>query len=154
MTTLDNLLDQALDIAGTLFQTDSLIIGDESEMLGREISGQSGILASITGTAPNMTLTGLSGLTAESIGKFVTISGAASAGNNGTFLITQYLSATSAVILNVSGVGGDANNGSIVWVERYPWSAEDDHNYHRTDRAAIKGVAYDAGIPTYFRKNY
>jgi len=150
-TTLDNLLDQALDIAGTLFQTDSLTINDESQMLGREISGQSGIAASITGTAPDMTLTGLTGLTTESIGKFITISGAASAGNNGTFLITQYVSATSAVILNTSGVGGDANNGSIVWTERYPWSAEDDHNYHRTDRAAIKGVAYDAGIPTYFK---
>ena len=150
-TTLDNLLDQALDIAGTLFQTDSLTIGDESEMLGREISGQTGSSLSITGTAPNMTLTGLTGLTAGSIGKFITVSGAASAGNNGTFLITQYVSATSAVILNTAGVGGDANNGSISWTERSPWSAEDDHNYHRTDRAAIKGVAYDAGIPTYFK---
>src|SRR5690606_9841086 len=25
------------------------------------------------------------------------------------------------------------------------------HNYHRTDRAAIKGVAYDADVPTYYR---
>jgi len=53
--------------------------------------------------------------------------------------------------LNVSGVAGDANNGSISWTQRLPWSAEDDHNFHRTDRSLIKGVAYDAAIPTYLQ---
>lgn len=151
MTTLDNLIDQALDIAGTLFQTDSLILSEESQQLGRAYAGQTGSSVSIAGAAPTMTLTGLTGMTAESINNFITLEGAASPGNNGTFLITAFNSATSVDILNTSGVGGDANNGSISWTERRPWSAEDDHNYHRTDRAAIKGVAYDADIPTYFQ---
>jgi hypothetical protein len=150
-TTLDNLIDQALDIAGTLFQTDALIIGDESQQLGRAYVGQTGSAVSIAGTAPTMTLTGLTGMTAQSINNFITLEGVASPGNNGTFLITAYNSATSVDILNASGVGGDANNGSISWTERRPWSAEDDHNYHRTDRAAIKGVPYDADIPTYYQ---
>ena len=38
-----------------------------------------------------------------------------------------------------------------VWTERNPYSLQDDLNYERTDRAAIKGVGYDAPIPTYQR---
>jgi len=89
MTTLDNLLDQALDIAGTLFQSDSLNIADESQMLGSAIAGQTGAAVSISGAAPDMTLTGLTGITADHINTFVTISGAATGANNGTFLITE-----------------------------------------------------------------
>lgn len=151
MTTLSNLLDQALDIAGTLFQTDGLDTSEESLMLGRALPGQTGAAASITGTAPDMTVGGLTGMTTASINTFLTISGAATGGNNGTFLVTEFINANTVVVLNASGVGGDANNGSIDWVQRAPFSAEDDHNYHRTDRAAIKGVPYDADIPTYFR---
>lgn len=151
MTTLDNLIDQALDIAGTLFQTDDLITSEEPQQLGRAYTGQTGSAVSIAGIAPTMTITGLTGMTTASVNNFLTLSGAASAGNNGTFLITAYNSATSVDILNTSGVGGDANNGSISWTERRPWSSEDDHNYHRTDRAAIKGVSYDAAIPTYYQ---
>lgn len=150
-TTPDNLLDQALDIAGTLFQTDDLTITEESQQLGRAYSGQAGSTASISGAPPTMTVSGLTGMTANSVNHFLTITGANNAGNNGTFLIIAYNSATSVDIQNASGVGGDANNGSILWTERRPWSAEDDHNYHRTDRAAIKGVAYDEEVPTYYK---
>lgn len=151
MTTLDNLIDQALDIAGTLFQTDGLNTVEESLMLGRALSGQTGSSATITGTAPDMTVGGLTGMTAESINTFITISGAATLGNNGTFLVTDFIDANTVVVLNASGVGGDANNGTIDWTQRTPFSAEDDHNYHRTDRASIKGVPYDADIPTYYK---
>lgn len=146
-----NSADQQLDIAGTLNQTDSLDIAEESQLLGQPLSGQTGSSAFILGTAPEMILTGLSGFTEQSLGNFVTISGADSAGNNGTFLITNYISSSSIEIDNALGVGSDANNGSISWVERQPYSAEDDHNYHRTDRANIKGVPYDQPVPTYTR---
>lgn len=149
MSTLTNLLDQALDVAGTLFQTDNLPRIEEAQQLGRSITNQNGEEASITGTAPNMLVTGLTGMTSESIGRFLTISGAGSAANNGTFLISEYNSETSVTVYNTLGVTSDANNGSISWTERLPWMAEDDHNFHRTDRAAIKGVAYDAAVPTY-----
>lgn len=151
MTTLDNLIDQALDIAGTLFQTDGLDTAEESLMLGRALTGQAGSAATITGTAPDMTIGSLTGMTSESINTFITIEGADSVGNNGTFLITEFTNANTIVILNASGIGGDANNGAIDWTQRAPFSAEDDHNYHRTDRAAIKGVAYDADVPTYYQ---
>jgi hypothetical protein len=149
MTTLDNLLDQALDIAGTLFQTDDLIRTEESQQLGRVLTGQSGTIGSINGTVPNMIVSGLTGMTSESINHFLTISGANSPDNNGTFLITQYTDVNTVIIYNALGVTGDANNGSISWTERLSWSSEDDHNFHRTDRSAIKGTAYDAAIPTY-----
>src|SRR5512143_1409430 len=50
------------------------------------ISGQSGSVASITTVANNQaTLTGLTGMTATSTNHWITITGAASGGNNGTF---------------------------------------------------------------------
>jgi hypothetical protein len=148
-TTLDNMADQALDIAGTLYQTDNLIKSDEPLQLGKPI--QLGAIASISGIAPNITISGLLGITSQSVGHFITIENASSINNNGTFQIIQYLSPSSIIINNSLGVGGDLNNGSIYWIERFPWSAEDDHNFHRTDRADIKGVGYDQPVPTYIR---
>jgi hypothetical protein len=90
-------------------------------------------------------------MTATSRHRFLTLSGAASGGNNGTFLISVFVNATTVDIVNAAGVVGDANNGAISWTERQPFSGEDHVNFTLTDRAAIKGVAYDAAIPTYTR---
>lgn len=65
------------------------------------------------------TLTGLSGMTASSVGHRLTIIGAATGANNGTFLITDYIGLTSVKIENSLAVS-DANNGSIVWTEVDP----------------------------------
>lgn len=150
-TVLENVLDQALDIAGSLAHSDSLTpLTNESSMLGSAISGQTGSGASITNSGGTIIVTGLTGMTAQSVGRFLTISGAATGANNGTFLIVELNSATSVDISNASGAT-DANNGSIIWTERNSYSLQDDLNYVRTDRAAIKGVAYDQPIPTYTR---
>jgi hypothetical protein len=70
--------------------------------------------------APFMTVTGLSGMTSANVGQWLTTSGSAHAGNNGTFPITAYVSATSVVIANPNGVASDA--GPIVWsVGEYPF---------------------------------
>lgn len=53
--------------------------------------------------------------TASDVGAYVTISGAAQAGNNGVFIITAVNSATSITYSNTSGVLVDANNGTISW---------------------------------------
>lgn len=66
------------------------------------------------------TLTGLTGMTASSVGHRITILGAASSGNNGTFMISAYISSSSVQIFNSAAVAGDLNNGSIQWVERDP----------------------------------
>ena len=56
-------------------------------------------------------------MTSGAEGKYMNISGAASSGNNGQFLITHYVSSSSVVISNPLAVAGDANNGAITWVE-------------------------------------
>lgn len=75
---------------------------------------QSGSTASITGPGPTLTLTGLTGMTAACVGSPITISGAATGGNNGMFIIASFISASSVTITNASG-GTDANNGAITW---------------------------------------
>jgi hypothetical protein len=153
MTTRKNDLDQFLDIAGSFSHVDTKTLTDEPNSLGQAVSGQTGSAASIDAVVGGIvTVSGLTGMTATgSVGNFITISGAATAANNGTFLITSYISATSVTYSNSAGVAGDANNGSIGWTERAPYSLEDDINFERTDRAAIKGVQYYDPIPTYDR---
>jgi hypothetical protein len=151
--TRKNALDQALDIAGSLLQSDTRILSDESDGYGGPISGQFGSGANITTVLSGIaTVTGLTGMTVQSVGRMITISGAASASNNGTFLIVTFTSATSVNISNASAVASDANNGTIVWQERNPYSLEDDINFERTDRRLIKGTAtFHDAVPTYER---
>jgi hypothetical protein len=148
-----NALDQQLDIAGSLIQNASAILADEPAGLGAE-TGNTGT-ASVTFAAPSagsQTISGLTGGTfaATSQGNFLTISGAANATNNGTFYIIQYISATSVAVSNSSGVA-EGPTASVVFTERAPYSLQDDLNFERTDRAAIKGTTFYAAIPTYQR---
>jgi hypothetical protein len=111
-----------------------------------------GIGASITTVVSGIvTITGVANMSADSVGHFITISGAASAGNNGTFLITAFNSATSVSYANSAGVASDANNPNIVWTERLPYSLNDDIDFERSDRTYIKGVNFDQPMPTYTR---
>lgn len=89
MVVANNLLDPALDISGTLSHADNLNITEEAQHLGRAI--QSGAAASIVGSVPELTISGLVGMSGDSVGRSLTISGAASVGNNGTFLITSFI---------------------------------------------------------------
>lgn len=147
-----NALDQILDIQGSFSQSSTRLLTDETAGFGAPLAGQTGAVANITVFAAGVsTLTGLTGMTANSVGNFLSVSGAASAGNNGTFLIISFISATSVTISNAAGVAPDANNGAITWTERRAYCLNDDLDFERTDRAAIKGVAYDAAIPTYQR---
>ena len=148
MTSRLNALDQQLDIKGSVVKTETLLpLTNESAGLGAPLAGPTGSAATIT-TGANVTLTGLTGMAITSEGNFLRITGATNPGNNGTFLISNYISATSVEIINPSAV----NEGTgFTWTERQPYSLEDDLNYERTDRAAIKGVGYDQPIPTYFK---
>lgn len=147
-----NALDQILDVQGSFSQSSSRTLTDESSGFGAPLSGQTGAVANITTFGSGIsTFTGLTGMTANSVGNFLTVSGAATGGNNGTFLIISYISAVSVTIANAAGVAPDANNGAITWTERRAYSLNDDLDFERTDRAAIKGVAYTAAIPTYQR---
>lgn len=149
----DNLLEQNVDIGGTTNHSDTLVSSEEPLGLGARVSGQSGSTASLTAFSGGLvTITGLTGMVTNSDGRFITISGAATPANNGTFEIVSFLSATSVQYSNSSATVPDANNGSISWIERNSYMLEDDLNYARTDRRLIKGTTnwYDP-VPTYIR---
>lgn len=147
-----NALDQFLDIAGSATQLSTKTLSDETAGFGQAVAGQTGATASITAAGGGLiTITGLTGMTANSVGRFLTVTGAATGANNGTFLITNFISATSVQYANASGVAPDGNNGAISWTERDPYTLLDDVNFERTDRTKIKGVNYDQPIPTYQR---
>lgn len=147
-----NALDQALDIAGSLNQNDGMFQAEEVSQFGAHVVGQAGSTAAVTTINPSdVTITGLTGMTLQDVGNFINFSGANSSGNNGTFLIDGYISDTSVTIVNPNAVAPDSNNGSITWVEHYPYTLLDDLNYERTDRTSIKGVAYYQPVPTYQR---
>lgn len=87
------------------------------------LSGATASLASSSGAF--VTVTGLAGLTAGvtslTLPGYLTIGGAATASNNATYQITQYLSSTSCVIAAPGAVVPDANNGALSWnVSYYP----------------------------------
>jgi hypothetical protein len=72
----------------------------------------------IGGTAPNMTLTDAAGLfRADMVGNYITIVGATTAGNNGTFIITGYTSSTNISYTNASGFA-EAFSGT--WLVPFP----------------------------------
>ena len=148
-----NMLRQDLDVVGTDTQVATKTLTDETSGYGQAITGQTGSSASIVlGADPSEPdITGLTGMTAQSIGRYLSLSGAASGGNNGTFLIIRHNSSSSVAIQNLLAVTPDTNNGMVSWVEREQYTLQDDLNFVRTDRAAIKGVAYDQPIPTYVR---
>jgi hypothetical protein len=106
--------------------------------------------APVTGTpsAGIVPITGLANMTQNSVGHFLQMSGFTNAGNNGTFLIVSYTSATQVSVANASAVSGDTGT---MWTERNPYVINDDLDFERTDRTAIKGVNYDQPVPTYLR---
>lgn len=153
MSRRPNTLDQFLDIGGSCTQSDASTISNEPLNLGSAVSGQTGAAASVSVVVGDVvTITGVTGMVAASVGRCLVISGAASAGNNGTFKITTVSTATTINVENSAGVAGDANNGSISWVEREPYTLEDDINYARTNTKLIKGTTnWHDPIPTYIR---
>lgn len=81
--------------------------------------GGSGVAGVVSGFA---TLTGLAGMTAANIQDYITITGAASGANNGTFQIVDVLSASSIIIANTAAVSPDVNDGAIAWsIGSYPY---------------------------------
>jgi hypothetical protein len=117
----------ALGIAGTLFTglpVNSLLsVGTGSPSgvyVNTGVAGQSGVVASIVaGPGGTYTVTGLTGMTANSVLHFLVITNSGSS-NNGTYQIVKFNSATSVNIVAPPGQSltvPDANNGSVHWSE-------------------------------------
>lgn len=83
------------------------------------LAGQTGSSAAIVGATNGISpVTGVTGVTANSVGRFLTITGAATAANNGTFRIVAVSPTTQVSIYNPAAVA-DGNNGSISWAEQH-----------------------------------
>ncbi len=97
-----------------------LVPTGQSGATGNVVStGGSGVAGVTTGFAQ---VTGLLGMTASNVQQYITVSGAASSANNGTFQIVAVPSDSSVLIANPRAVAPDANNGSLVWsVGAYPF---------------------------------
>jgi hypothetical protein len=133
--------DQAIDILGSLLQTDSLNISDEPSGYGQPTGISSN--CTITFSGSNGTVF-FNGATSSNIlvGQFVTITN--SVGNNGSYLITSINPGFSFNYAALSGVNDLSGNAHFVI--RNPYSLQDDINYIRTDRKLIKGTTnwYDS----------
>ena len=143
-----NALDQALDIQGSGTWSSTKTLSDEVNGFGQAVTGQTGVAATVDSNGPIVVVGGLTGMTANSVGNFLTLSDAATPANNGTFLIVAFTDANTVSISNAAGVSGDTD---VTWVERAAYTLNDDLDFARTDRANIKGVSFDAAIPTYER---
>lgn len=143
-----NALDQQLDIKGSINVSNTRTLTDESSSFGT--TSTSGTGDSIGGAAPSMTLTDAgAAFTASDVGRYITIVGATTGANNGSFLISAFTSGTVITFQNAAGVA-EAFTGT--YTVRDPYSLEDDINFTRTDRKLIKGTAgHTDAIPTYQR---
>lgn len=149
MTSRPNMLLQELDIAGSVNVANDRDLAEESSGLGAET--QSGTGDTIGGTAPNMTLTDAGAtFTAADVGRYITLAGATTPANNGTFLISSFTDANNIGYQNASGVAEAFTTGT--WSISKPYSLEDDINFERTDRKNIKGTAsHVTDVPVYER---
>jgi len=79
----------------------------------------SGRLGTISAVTPGVdaTLTGGTGFTAASVGRYLRVNNAATPANNGLFRISVFISATSVKYENTVAVFPDANSGSLLWSE-------------------------------------
>lgn len=93
--------------------------GQTGSTLSVDSVGGSGVAGVTSGFA---NLGNLSGITADNLQQYITITGAASSGNNGTFQITTVTDSADIIIANPSAVFPDANSGAISWsIAKYPY---------------------------------
>ena len=107
-------------LGGTRWWRNWLIFYNNLIPLG--ITGSSATVNSVSGGFSH--ITGLSGASGDHQlydNSYLIVSGAASAGNNGTFQIVEVISDTEVLIANPTGVHPDANSGSISWsISKFP----------------------------------
>jgi len=94
---------------GTLYELARAKFTDQGGLSGSAASTTTGAATS------HIRISGLSGMNAALVGQSLSLSGAASSGNNGVFRITGYINSTTVDVYNKNAVQPDANDGSIVW---------------------------------------
>jgi hypothetical protein len=147
---LRNLLDQSLDIGGSLTVSDTLDLPVlEQYGLGTQTSTGTGDQLGAPSSGVQLLTDAGATFTAADQGRFLRITGASNGGNNGIFEIVGFTDANNISILNASGV---VETSSFTWTMHEPYMLQDDINFSRTDRKDIKGTTnhYDA-VPTFQR---
>lgn len=148
MSVKAGLLSQLLDIQGSINVDNAKTLADEGLAKGAQTSTGTGDSFAVAAGVVTLTDAGAA-FTSADIGRFITIAGATSPGNNGEFLIEDVTSGTTLKYTNASGVT-EAYTGT--WTINEPYSLEDDLNFERTDRKLIKGTAsHTSDVPTYQR---
>lgn len=144
---LDPNVNQAtLDVQSS---TDKTRIVFDPSSYAQTIAGQTGAAASVSAFGAGVaTISGLTGMTAASVGHYLTISGADTAGNNGTFLIVTFNSATSVDVENPDGGSPDANDGSIAWSEELSILDDDKSFWMQLQPLAAGSPLGDPTAPT------
>jgi hypothetical protein len=105
----------ALGVAGSTVEVQYATFANTNYGTAASVSAWAGNVSTLTGLTNQFTsLVNLRDPT------YITVSGAASPGNNGTFPILSVVSPTSVTISNIYGVAGDAHNGALVWSEPAP----------------------------------
>lgn len=148
MPVYDGRLDPFLDIQGVANVDQAKTLADENTATGAQTSTGTG--DSFAFASPTVTLTDAgASFTSADIGRFITIAGATTGGNNGTFLIESVPTGTTLTYTNSSGAA-EAYTGT--WTINEPYTLEDDINFERTDRKLIKGTTnYYDDVPTFQR---
>jgi hypothetical protein len=109
-------------------------------------SGAAGSIGSVASGV--VTFTGGTGFTTGSVNRLITITGSATSANNGTFPITEFVSATSVKYSNPSAVAPDVNNGAISWTEKAAKRADIANAPNFTNGSGVTVTAVSAGIAT------
>ena len=114
-------VDAFIDLAGTGSKAagEVELYRTNPNTVDSPISGQSGSTASIVAGAAvgQMRVSGLTNMTVASVGRFLQLSGTASAANAGSFEIAAFVDAATVDATNAAAVVPDGNNGAIAWQE-------------------------------------
>jgi len=118
------------------------------------LAGRSGSAATVTNATK--TITGLTGMTTDDIGRFITLYNCGTAGNCGIFAIATIVSATSVTVTKTANFNTDTNAGSIRWAVSVEGSLWDFYNGDRyrfdlLDESAFRttmigGIVSDAAL--------
>jgi hypothetical protein len=99
----------ALGVAGSTVEVKFTTLANRNYGTAATLASQAGQL---------VTVTGLTNMTKAAVGGQLTFTNSANPTfNNGSFLITSYVSSSSVVILNPIAQLPDANSGSLIWAQ-------------------------------------
>lgn len=73
------------------------------------------VAAMASAVGGHVVFTGLVQMSRQHLDRQITVSGAATAANNGSWTIVEIISATSVRVVALTAPGADANNGALVW---------------------------------------